>query len=95
MPRILLSTASIAIVTLSAIFRAFDSTERGEGCVFLGRPFLFAAVAAGEPGVRHAIELLSTEISRDMALLGISDLAEIDPTLIAKIGEIAPSAVVT
>ena len=67
----------------------------GADFVFLGRPFLFAAVAAGEPGVRHAIELLSTEISRDMALLGISDLAEIDPTLIAKIGEIAPSAVVT
>jgi hypothetical protein len=30
-----------------------------------------------------------------MALLGISDLAEIDPTLIAKIGKIAPSTGVT
>jgi isopentenyl diphosphate isomerase/L-lactate dehydrogenase-like FMN-dependent dehydrogenase len=33
--------------------------------------------------VRLAIELLSTEISRDMALLGISDLTQINPTLIA------------
>jgi L-lactate dehydrogenase (cytochrome) len=56
----------------------------GADFVFLGRPFLFAAVAGGEPGVRHAIELLSTEISRDMALLGINDLAKIDPTLIAQ-----------
>jgi L-lactate dehydrogenase (cytochrome) len=58
----------------------------GADFVFLGRPFLFAAVTGGEPAVRHAIELLSTEISRDMALLGISDLAEIDPTLIARTG---------
>jgi isopentenyl diphosphate isomerase/L-lactate dehydrogenase-like FMN-dependent dehydrogenase len=43
----------------------------GTDLAFLGRPFLFAAVARGEPSVRLAIELLSTEISRDMALLGI------------------------
>jgi isopentenyl diphosphate isomerase/L-lactate dehydrogenase-like FMN-dependent dehydrogenase len=41
-------------------------------------------VADGEPGVRRAIELLSSEISRDMALLGISDLAEMNSSLIAQ-----------
>jgi L-lactate dehydrogenase (cytochrome) len=56
----------------------------GADFVFLGRSFLFAAVAGGEPGVRRAIELLSSEISRDMALLGIGDLAEMNSSLIAQ-----------
>ena len=78
--------SGIAIMLDGGIRRGTDILKAlalGADFVFLGRPFLFAAVAGGEPGVRHAIELLSTEISRDMALLGISDLAEIDPTLIA------------
>jgi len=44
--------------------------------VFVGRPFLFAAAIAGEPGVLHAIKLLRDEIDRDMALIGITALAE-------------------
>ena len=48
----------------------------GAQFVFVGRPFLYAAAIAGEPGVRHAIKLLREEIDRDMALLGITTLAE-------------------
>lgn len=48
----------------------------GAQFVFLGRPFLYAAAIAGEPGVRHAVKLLQDEIDRDMALLGIKALAE-------------------
>jgi L-lactate dehydrogenase (cytochrome) len=48
----------------------------GAQFVFVGRPFLYAAAIAGEPGVRHGIRLLSEEIERDMALLGITTLAE-------------------
>jgi L-lactate dehydrogenase (cytochrome) len=48
----------------------------GAKFVFVGRPFLYAAAIAGEPGVRHGIRLLSEEIERDMALLGITTLAE-------------------
>jgi L-lactate dehydrogenase (cytochrome) len=44
----------------------------GADFVFVGRPFLFAAAACGEEGVRHAIKLLATEIDRDMALLGVT-----------------------
>lgn len=50
----------------------------GADFVFVGRPLLFAAAAAGEPGVRHAITLLKAEIDWNMALLGIcrpSDIA--------------------
>ena len=48
----------------------------GAQFVFVGRPFLYAAAIAGEAGVRHGIGLLSEEIERDMALLGITTLAE-------------------
>lgn len=42
--------------------------------VFIGRPFLYAAVAGGQAGVTQAIELLQAEIHRNMALLGVVDL---------------------
>ena len=51
----------------------------GAAHVLLGRPFLFAASVAGEAGVTQAITLLSAEISRNMALLGIRDLDELGP----------------
>ncbi|MBM6595298.1 alpha-hydroxy acid oxidase [Microvirga pudoricolor] len=48
----------------------------GAKFVFVGRPFLYAAAIAGEAGVSHAIDILSTEISRNMGLLGINSLGE-------------------
>src|ERR1700736_1041731 len=40
----------------------------GAQFVFVGRPFLFAAVAGGEACVQRALTLLKDEIDRDMAL---------------------------
>jgi L-lactate dehydrogenase (cytochrome) len=51
----------------------------GAHFVFVGRPFNYAAAVGGEEGVRHAIKLLSIEIDRDMALLGINSLAQLGP----------------
>ncbi len=50
----------------------------GARFVFVGRPFGYAAAIAGIEGVRHAIGLLATELSRDMAILGITDLQDLD-----------------
>jgi L-lactate dehydrogenase (cytochrome) len=49
----------------------------GANAVFIGRPFLFAAAFAGQSGVAHAIELLTREINRDMAMLGVRDIDDI------------------
>lgn len=49
----------------------------GARFVFVGRPFNYAASVAGEAGVQHAIKLLSEEIMRNMALLGINRLEQI------------------
>ena len=54
----------------------------GARFVFVGRPFLFAAVAEGEAGVRRAIALLAEEIDRDMGLLGITSLAGMTSALL-------------
>ena len=51
----------------------------GAKCVFVGRPFGYAAAVAGAVGVSHAIGLLSAEVDRDMAMLGIPDLRELGP----------------
>src|SRR3954471_23823375 len=51
----------------------------GASFVFIGRPFFYAAAVGGQPGVAHAIRLLRDEIDRDMALLGVTDLAEVTP----------------
>jgi L-lactate dehydrogenase (cytochrome) len=52
----------------------------GAKFVFVGRPFGFAAAIGGEEGVSHAIRLLSDEVHRDMALLGITSLADLTPS---------------
>jgi L-lactate dehydrogenase (cytochrome) len=57
----------------------------GARSVFVGRPFAYAAAVAGAPGVGHAIDLLSGEVLRDMALLGITSLRELDAGRLARI----------
>jgi len=53
---------------------------------FVGRPMLYAAVAAGEEGVRRAIGLLKEEVARNMALAGLRSIAEVTPDLVRRIG---------
>lgn len=49
----------------------------GADCVLVGRPFLYAAATDGQAGVRHAMALLSEEIDRGMALLGVRSVGEL------------------
>lgn len=50
----------------------------GAEFVFVGRPFLYAAAVAGQAGAERAIEILQTEIQQNMALLGVTSLAELN-----------------
>jgi L-lactate dehydrogenase (cytochrome) len=54
---------------------------------FVGRPMLYAAVVAGEEGVRRAIGLLCEEVDRDMALAGVRSIGEITGELVRRVGE--------
>ena len=54
----------------------------GATAVGMGRPFLYA-VNYGQEGVEHFIEILKTELSTAMALIGITDLSQCHPGLVS------------
>lgn len=49
----------------------------GAKAVGLGRFYLYALAAAGQPGVERALEIMRTEIIRDMRLMGCSSIAQL------------------
>jgi L-lactate dehydrogenase (cytochrome) len=85
LPGIVEEARGLAVTLDSGVRRGTDVLKAlalGANFVFVGRPFLYAAAIAGGPGVHHAIRLLREEVDRDMALLGISTLAEMKPELL-------------
>ena len=66
-------SADMTVLLDSGIRRGTDilkSLALGADAVLIGRPFLYAAALAGEPGIRRAIEILARELDIDTALLG-------------------------
>ena len=57
----------------------------GARFVFVGRPFLYAASVGGSAGVLMAAEILKSEIYRNMALLGVTNVGEIDQPYLCKV----------
>ncbi|OZI64973.1 alpha-hydroxy acid oxidase [Bordetella genomosp. 1] len=55
----------------------------GARAVFVGRPINYAGAVAGEAGVAHALRLITDEVSRDLALLGVTSLAQLTPEVLA------------
>jgi L-lactate dehydrogenase (cytochrome) len=87
LPQIVEAARGMTVMLDGGVRRGTDVLKAlalGADFVFVGRPFLYAAAVGGEAGVRHAIELLGSEIGRDMALLGVSDLSEVRPELLTR-----------
>jgi len=79
LPSVVSEAGDMAIMLDSGVRRGSDVLKAialGAHFVFVGRPFLYAAAIGGEAGVRHGAQLLKEEISRNMAMLGISSLAQ-------------------
>jgi L-lactate dehydrogenase (cytochrome) len=88
LPRIVDAVGNLPVMLDGGVRRGADVLKAlalGAKFVFVGRPFLYAAAIGGEAGVRHAFSLLSSEVTRNMALLGIASLDEIGPHLIERI----------
>ena len=64
---------------------------RGASFVMLGRPFLYAAGAAGRAGVYRLIELLAGEVEVSLAQIGCTDIAVLDEEVLARPGAANPS----
>ncbi|MFC0409865.1 alpha-hydroxy acid oxidase [Roseomonas elaeocarpi] len=89
LPEVVAAAGGMPVLLDSGVRRGTDVLKAialGARFVFVGRPFLFAAAVAGEEGVRHAISLLSGEVDRDMAMLGINSLEELDSSWLRRIG---------
>jgi (S)-mandelate dehydrogenase len=56
----------------------------GANAVMIGRATLYGLAAGGEPGVRRALEILTSEIDRALGQLGVRSLDELGPHLLRK-----------
>jgi L-lactate dehydrogenase (cytochrome) len=83
LPRILdVCGKELTVICDGGIRRGTDVLKAlalGASMVLVGRPFLYAAAVQGRAGVEHAITLLREEISRDMAMIGATSIAALDP----------------
>ena len=56
----------------------------GASAVFVGRPFIFSNALAGRDGVIHTGNILKDEIDRNMAMLGLTNLADLSADYLIK-----------
>jgi L-lactate dehydrogenase (cytochrome) len=88
LPEIAADHADMPVMLDGGIRRGSDIAKAlalGARFVFIGRPMIFAAALAGEAGVAHAIALLMAEIDRNLALLGMTDIAQLTPECVRRI----------
>lgn len=89
LPQILDAFKDGPVMLDSGVRRGSDIVKAialGARCVFLGRPFNYAAAVGGPEGVDHAISLLEQEVSRNMAMMGVNTLKELTPEFLVHVG---------
>jgi L-lactate dehydrogenase (cytochrome) len=87
LPQIVEACPEVPVMIDSGFRRGTDVLKAlalGAKFVFIGRPFNYAATVAGEAGVRKGIALLRDEVSRNMAMLGVTSLADIDASFLVR-----------
>lgn len=90
LPAVVKAVGDLPVMVDSGFRRGTDVLKAlalGARFVFIGRPFNYAAAYAGEPGVKHAARLLCEEVARDMALLGVTRIEEVDMSRMCRVGE--------
>lgn len=81
--------AQVPVMLDSGVRRGTDVLKAlalGARFVFVGRPFCYAAAIGGEAGALQAATLLQSEVRRNMAMLGVTALAELDRSALRHIG---------
>jgi L-lactate dehydrogenase (cytochrome) len=87
LPAIVREAGDMAIMIDGGIRRGSDAIKAlalGARCVFVGRPFNYAAAVGGEQGVLHAVQLLRSEIDRNLAMLGIDRISALDRSILSR-----------
>ena len=86
LPGVVAEAGAMPVMMDSGVRRGGDVLKAlalGARFVFVGRPFNYAAAVGGQAGVAHAIGLLRAEVDRNMAMLGINRLEEMNAGLLA------------
>src|SRR3982751_3847845 len=76
----------IAVLLDGGVRRGVDILKAralGAHGVLTGRATLFGAMAGGEAGARHALDILASELERSMQLCGVRSLADISAQLLS------------
>ncbi len=92
LPAIAAAVKGAAVMMDGGIRRGTDVLKAyalGARFVFVGRPFNYAAAIGGDEGVAHAISILSSEVHRNMALVGVTRMDAMDPARLMRIGATA------
>lgn len=87
LPEIKAVAGDMAVLIDGGIRRGTDVLKAlalGADFCLVGRPFMYAAVVGGATAVEHGIAILKDEIDRDMALMGITSLGQLTPTLLRR-----------
>ncbi|CUI67854.1 alpha-hydroxy acid oxidase [Achromobacter kerstersii] len=89
LPAVVDAAGGMAVMMDSGVRRGGDVLKAlalGARFVFVGRPFNYASAVGGQAGVAHAINLLRAEVDRNMAMLGINSVREMDASLLWRDG---------
>jgi L-lactate dehydrogenase (cytochrome) len=62
----------------------------GARSTLVGRAYLYGLMAGGEAGVERAIQILSSQVTRTMRLLGVKNLDELNPGHVTQLRGLAP-----
>ncbi|SAH95355.1 L-lactate dehydrogenase [Bordetella ansorpii] len=80
LPEVVRACPDIPVMIDSGVRRGTDVLKAlalGARMAFVGRPFGYAAAVGGLPALEHGIRLLTQEVSRDMAMLGVTSVDQI------------------
>jgi (S)-mandelate dehydrogenase len=84
------ANGKLAVLLDGGIRRGTDvlkALSLGATAAMTGRGVLYGVAAAGEPGARHALSTLTSEITRSMALLGRTSVRDLNAELLTKTSE--------
>ena len=69
------------IIVDSGIRRGVDvlkAIARGATACMIGRPYVYGLAAGGQAGVERALQILQDELERNMALVGVTRIVDVD-----------------
>ncbi len=78
------------IIVDSGIRRGVDVLKAialGATACMIGRPYIYGLAASGQLGVERALQILKDELERNMALMGVTSIADVDGSFLHSMRE--------